>query len=478
MVNEDVSRLSLDPAFDLGGNAVAFPLDAGLDLASLRPAIAQAGRFTVATLTPLLDVAALTLAINLTGNLTRFGLVYVLATAGGLLAGKPYRPRIDLRASRDAASLLAWAVMGVVAGLVVAPPSTVAGPGMVRLAALAFGLLMVGRVVAYAAIGAIRAHHLVADRTLIIGAGPISSQLATSLNDHPEFGLAPIGFLDVRRVASGAAMAVLGDYSNLARVVRQFAVRRVVIGFGRNLDLAQMVRTCQTLPVTTYLVARGADLGIVSEGCQVDYVMGLALQRVQPSPLTRPAGMLIKRAMDLAAASLMLALSAPLFLLAAGAVRLSSPGPILFRQQRIGRNGKPFDVLKLRSMRVNTDSDTTWSVARDSRVTAVGRILRKSSLDELPQLFNVLRGDMSLIGPRPERPHFVERFAAEVPHYTDRHRGPVGITGWAQVNKLRGDTSITERARLDNFYLERWTPWLDIVIALRTVAEILRGSAP
>ena len=170
----------------------------------------------------------------------------------------------------------------------------------------------------------------------------------------------------------------------------------------------------------------------------------------------------------------LLALSAPIFVTAAAVVRLSSPGPVFFRQRRIGRGGKPFDLLKFRSMRVNSDSDTTWSVANDHRVTPVGRLLRKTSIDELPQLYNVLRGDMSLIGPRPERPHFVEQFGTEVPHYEDRHRAPVGITGWAQVNKLRGDTSITERVRMDNYYIEHWSPWLDLVIVLRTVGEILR----
>jgi exopolysaccharide biosynthesis polyprenyl glycosylphosphotransferase len=206
--------------------------------------------------------------------------------------------------------------------------------------------------------------------------------------------------------------------------------------------------------------------------------MGISLMEIQPAALTQPTQARIKRALDVAGAFVLLALTAPLFVGAAAAVRMSSPGPVFFRQRRIGQDGKPFDLLKFRSMRVNGDSDTCWSVAGDQRVTPIGRILRKTSIDELPQLYNVLRGDMSLIGPRPERPHFVEQFGAEIPHYHDRHRAPVGITGWAQVNKLRGDTSIAERVRLDNAYVERWSPWLDFVIALRTIGEILRGGAP
>jgi exopolysaccharide biosynthesis polyprenyl glycosylphosphotransferase len=271
---------------------------------------------------------------------------------------------------------------------------------------------------------------------------------------------------------------VLGDYRSLERVVRQFKVRRVIIGFGRNLDLVQMVRTCQALPVGTHLIARGGDLGIAPDAHHVDDVMGISLLSVRPPALGRPSRLRVKRAMDVAAAFASLAVSAPIFVAAAAAVRLSSPGPVFFRQRRIGRGGRPFDLLKFRSMRVNSDSDTTWSVAHDHRITPVGRLLRKTSIDELPQLYNVLRGDMSLIGPRPERPHFVEQFGSEVPHYHDRHRAPVGITGWAQVNRLRGDSSIHERVRLDNYYVEHWSPWLDLVIALRTVGEILRAGSP
>ena len=132
--------------------------------------------------------------------------------------------------------------------------------------------------------------------------------------------------------------------------------------------------------------------------------------------------------------------------------------------------------MKFRSMRLNDDSDRTWSVAEDNRVTPVGRILRRTSLDELPQLLNVIRGDMSLVGPRPERPSFAKRFAREIPGYEDRHRVPVGITGWAQVHGLRGDTSIPQRARFDNQYVERWSLWRDLVILFRTMRALAQGA--
>jgi lipopolysaccharide/colanic/teichoic acid biosynthesis glycosyltransferase len=158
------------------------------------------------------------------------------------------------------------------------------------------------------------------------------------------------------------------------------------------------------------------------------------------------------------------------------AVKLSSPGPVLFRQRRIGQAGREILVPKFRSLRVNHQSDTQWSVDDDPRVTSVGRLLRRTSIDELPQLWSVLKGDMSLVGPRPERPLFVRRFSSDVDGYRDRHRLPVGLTGWAQVHGLRGDTSIGRRARYDNQYIEHWTLWRDFVIVLRTLAEVAREA--
>ncbi|MEA2633984.1 MAG: hypothetical protein QOH92_751 [Chloroflexota bacterium] len=472
MLNEKVSRLPLDARL-----GAAFPLDAGLDLSSLRPATVQAGRFVIRAAIPFADTVGMLSALIVTANLHQIGLSFALLTLAGLAASGKHDPRIDLRVARDAAAITAWVAIGLAGTLLVAP-ATVALDARLRLAVAGLGALLIARLIAYASIRALRSHHRLMDRTLIVGAGPLSTQLATSLGDHPQFGLQPIGFIDARRVVSGASMAVLGDYGSLERVVRQFRVRRVVIGFGHNLDLVQIIRTCQALPVRTHLIARGADLGITPDAHHVDDVMGISLLRIRSAALSRASRIRVKRGIDVAMAFTMLALSAPIFLAVATAVRLSSPGPVFFRQRRIGRGGRPFDLLKFRSMRPNADSDTTWSVAHDQRITPVGRLIRKTSIDELPQLYNVLRGDMSLIGPRPERPHFVEQFSAEVPHYNDRHRGPVGITGWAQVNRLRGDTSIQERVRLDNYYVEHWSPWLDLVIALRTVGEILRAGSP
>jgi lipopolysaccharide/colanic/teichoic acid biosynthesis glycosyltransferase len=163
-------------------------------------------------------------------------------------------------------------------------------------------------------------------------------------------------------------------------------------------------------------------------------------------------------------------------ILVALAVKVSSPGPVLFRQRRVGQRGKDVEILKFRSMPVNDDSDHTWSVDNDQRLGRVGRVLRRTSIDELPQLFNVLRGDMSIVGPRPERRVYVDAFGEQVRHYGDRHRVPVGLTGWAQIHRLRGDTSIEERARFDNFYIENWSLWTDLKIILRTVGQVIRAA--
>jgi exopolysaccharide biosynthesis polyprenyl glycosylphosphotransferase len=475
VLNEDISRLSLDGTFGL--DAGAFPLDHPLDLPGLRTAAARSGRLLLRAATPTADATALFAALVLTSNLTTLGLGWALLAFAGLLAAGSLNPRIDLRVARDAGHLATWVAIPLASELML-QPATRGWQPLFEQGAVAVLALLAGRWLSYGVIRAVRAHHLVLERTLIVGASPVSTQLATTLSEHAAYGLLPIGFLDARAVVSGASMSVLGDYQSLERVVRQFQVARVIIGFGRNLDLPRVIRTCQRLPVTTHLIARGAELGITPIGHHADDVLGIALHRVRRPRLTTPSAMLMKRALDVIAASLLLTLTAPIWLGAAAAVRLSSPGPIFFRQRRVGQGGRPFELLKFRTMRVNADSDTTWSVAHDHRVTPVGQVLRKTSVDELPQLVNVLRGDMSLIGPRPERPHFVERFGAEVPNYQDRHRAPVGITGWAQVNGLRGDTSIQDRVRLDNHYVEQWSPWFDLVILLRTAFEVLRGSSP
>jgi exopolysaccharide biosynthesis polyprenyl glycosylphosphotransferase len=248
-----------------------------------------------------------------------------------------------------------------------------------------------------------------------------------------------------------------------------------VVAFGRvrEADWVSVMRTAVVNGVEIHVVPRFFDIGMASTGTGTDQIWGIPLCRVRRSVL-HSAAWRTKRILDLACAGLLLLLSAPLLALIALAIRCSSPGPILYRQRRIGQHGREFDLIKFRSMRTDHDGDTSWE-ATEAHQTMVGRWLRRTSLDELPQLWNVVRGDMSLVGPRPERPQFVARFTTDIPGYGDRHRLPVGLTGWAQIHGLRGnETSLTERVRFDNLYIEGWSPWLDIVILLRTVGAVVR----
>jgi lipopolysaccharide/colanic/teichoic acid biosynthesis glycosyltransferase len=203
-------------------------------------------------------------------------------------------------------------------------------------------------------------------------------------------------------------------------------------------------------------------------------VWGLPLVRLRAPAFRTPAWRL-KRVFDVVVAGFALVLFAPLMAVIAAAVRIETGPGVILRQERVGLDGRPFRLLKFRALQPADDAEaaTQWSITHDTRLGRVGRLLRQSSLDELPQLWNILRGDMSIVGPRPERPHFVDQFARLYPRYTARHRVPAGLTGWSQVHGLRGDTSIEDRARFDNYYIENWTLWLDVRICLLTLGAVL-----
>lgn len=329
--------------------------------------------------------------------------------------------------------------------------------------------VLLGRLLMFKVVHLARGRGYDQEDTLIVGAGPVGVDVARALEANPDFGLRPAGFVD--RFDEYLPLPIVGTPEDLPAVLEETGVRDVVIAFGSAAEheIVEYVRDCAHLNVQFYAVPRFFELGgqMRHVGYEVD---GFALL-----PMRRPGVRMwwVKRAFDICASLLLLVLTSPVFAVCAAAVKLSSPGPIFFRQVRIGRNGRPFEILKFRSMRVNDDSATQWSVDDDDRVTRVGAFLRKSHLDELPQLLNVLRGDMAIVGPRPERPYFVEQFSSEIDSYGHRHRMPVGITGWAQVNGYWGDSSIEARVRLDNRYIENWSLWRDVVIGLRTVPTLL-----
>jgi exopolysaccharide biosynthesis polyprenyl glycosylphosphotransferase len=386
-----------------------------------------------------------------------------------------YRTRITMSVARDVGSVVtSVAVPLVFLGVVFSLGSQERSLLEVGIGA-ACAVLFV-RACVYATVRAVRRRGAFGERTLIVGAGQVAVHFAATLDEHPEYGLRPVGFLDDLE-AEELSHPLLGRVEQLDSVLRDYKIDRVVLAFGvsRETALVDVLRACDNAVVDIHVLPRFFELGFGGKGDDVDVVWGYPLLRLRRDAM-RLSPRIAKRLFDVAFAGLMLVVLAPLYGALALAVKATSPGPVYFRQSRVGKRGKFVRVLKFRSMRVNADSDTQWDVSADYRLTPIGHFIRKTSLDELPQLWNVVKGDMSLVGPRPERPYFVEQFQAEVPHYQDRHRVPVGLTGLAQVNGLRGDTSIDERAWFDNHYIDNWSMGHDLVILARTAIAVIKQA--
>jgi putative colanic acid biosysnthesis UDP-glucose lipid carrier transferase len=209
----------------------------------------------------------------------------------------------------------------------------------------------------------------------------------------------------------------------------------------------------------------------------VDSLGGMTMLTLRDTSLRKASNRVLKRTLDLILSSLALIIFSPFMLVIALGVKLTSPGPVFYKQERVSRDGDAFGIYKFRSMYIDSEAaGPGWTSPEDQRVTPLGRIIRKTSLDELPQLVNVFLGEMSLVGPRPERPHYVEQFSQDIPKYLDRHLVKTGITGWAQIHGLRGDTSIPERVRYDLYYIENWSLLLDLRILMVTIWQLFRGQ--
>jgi exopolysaccharide biosynthesis polyprenyl glycosylphosphotransferase len=419
------------------------------------------------------DVAALGLVMAVTDAASVAGWVYACGVVASLGVCGGYRPRISLQLLPEVPTLVTRSAVAVLLCLPLAAGGL--GQPLLRQVLATAAALCVSRALAYGVIRWARRRRTLRETTLIVGAGPVGLKLARLMRERPEYGLEPIGFVDEPSTDGDLPLPYLGPVHHLESVLATFDVQRVVVAFGRvrEADWVSILRTAVVNDVEIHVVPRFFDIGMTSAGAGTDQIWGIPLWRVRRSVL-HTAAWRAKRVFDVALAGLAVVVCAPLLGLLALAVRLSSPGPVLFRQCRIGQDGRRFDLLKFRSMRTSHDGASSWAATAEHQTT-VGRWLRRTSLDELPQLWNVIRGDMSLVGPRPERPLFAERFSADIAGYRDRHRLPVGLTGWAQVHGLRGDdTSLAERARFDNSYIEGWSLWLDVVILLRTVGAVIR----
>ena len=322
--------------------------------------------------------------------------------------------------------------------------------------------------------------------TLIVGAGAVGTRLARRLEDQPEYGLTPVGFLDANPLETHevAGVPVLGSPDELDWVAQVTGAEHVVIAFSSEPDerLVDLVRRCEALGLDVSLVPRLFES--LNHRATYEPLGGTPLVGLRT---VHPKGwqFTVKHIFDRVGAALLILLFAPVMAAIALIVRLSSPGPVVFSQRRVGRDGTVFDLYKFRSMRISDDKQAGFILEAGSapggiegadRRTLIGRVLRRTSLDELPQFFNVLRGEMSLVGPRPERPEFVELFETDIRRYGDRHRVKSGVTGWAQVHGLRGQTSLADRVEWDNYYIEHWTLGLDAKILALTVLAVLRAA--
>ena len=317
-------------------------------------------------------------------------------------------------------------------------------------------------------------------RVLVIGAGELGRQVVERLEAHTEFGFSVVGFLDDdpgRQQRKIQGVSVLGATDELESVVAKYGVDQVMIA----LPLAAHYRTVQLVRRAGQLLV---DIKVVPDVLQY-YVMRAGIEDLDGLPLINLTqiplqgwNQIVKRGFDITGSVALLLATSWLFPIIAWLIKHEDGGPVFFSQVRTGLDGRSFRLFKFRSMRADAEGEgeAHWTRTRDSRVTGIGEVLRRTNLDELPQLYNVLRGDMSLVGPRPEQPKFAERFRSRYPAYNVRHRVRAGLTGWAQVNGLRGDTSIRQRIVHDLYYIENWSLGLDMRILWRTLRIALHDA--
>ena len=303
---------------------------------------------------------------------------------------------------------------------------------------------------------------------LLVGGGAAAAQYLRALEHNPYYGFQVDGYLCDRQ-ETAFPVPWLGGYKQLDACMEQGGYDEVVLALEafEISFLPKMIAACDRQGIRITMVPFYNDY--LPARPTIDVLDECKLINVRQTPFDNLLNAFVKRAMDVAGSLVLILLTSPIMLVVAVGVKLSSPGPVIFKQERVGLNKRPFLMYKFRSMRVNGQESTGWSQNEDPRKTRFGSFIRKFSLDELPQFFNVLKGDMSLVGPRPEIPFHVEHFKEEIPRYLVRQQVRPGITGWAQIHDLRGDTDIAERIRYDIWYIENWTVALDVKILLRTV---------
>ena len=336
-------------------------------------------------------------------------------------------------------------------------------------------LMIAGRELHNQMVYRLRARGLARDDVLIVGDGEAARYVVQKIQWSPQLGYDLVGLVTESGKGSLLGLLAIGSYDDLPGLIDMLQIDHVIIALpevDRN-QLVRLVTLCQRGQVDIKVYPD--VFAYMAGGLSVDDLGGMPLLRVRDVAL-RGWRLSLKRALDICGAGLGLVFLSPLMMIVALVVKYTSPGPVFFCQDRMGLDGRSFSVLKFRTMVQDAERDGPgWTVVDDPRVTRVGRVLRRTNLDELPQFINVLMGQLSLVGPRPEQRAYVERFRSFIPRYMERHQMKAGLTGWAQVNGLRGDTSIEERTKYDLWYVENWSLWLDIKIMIRTVIQMLTG---
>ena len=393
-----------------------------------------------------------------------------------------YRSARTARLSQELASLAQGVVIvTALAGLVsFFTRGELSRSVLLLFAALAMVLLGGSRIAVRVVLRTMRRHGRNLRHTLVVGTGDVARDLVLRIGRHPEYGLHLAGLVSPRADEVGrwvADLPVLGDVASLDAVVERTGAEIVYLALARAEWDAERV-ALERLTNSTAAVRLVPDL-------QRAFVLNATVEDFDGIPVvlvteTPGAGWnaVLKRGFDLVFAAAALVLLAPVMAAVALWVRLDSPGPVLYAQERVGMNGRRFRMLKFRTMRLDAEAEGAgWTTANDPRRTRAGSVLRRLSLDELPQLWNVFVGHMSLVGPRPERPIYVDQFRATIPRYMLRHHVKAGITGWAQVHGLRGDTPLDTRVEYDLYYIRNWSPALDAKILLLTLVRVFRDAS-
>ena len=352
---------------------------------------------------------------------------------------------------------------------------------MMLLLAWAAGILTLtlGRIVHGRAQRVLQRRGIGAEQVLIIGTGEVGRMIWQKIQHTPGLGYRVVGFVEASFEGGAPSsvqvmgLPVFGVVGDLPKIIEGHGIDEVIIGLpeATHQELVGIISQCEREKVSIRVFPDVFQ--IMASEVTISDLGGLPLLTIRDVAL-RGWKLTLKRIVDMAFSGIFLLVAAPIMFFTAMLIKLDSRGPVFFAQDRMGLDAKPFKMLKFRSMRTDAERNGPgWTTKDDPRRTRVGAFIRKTSIDELPQFINVLMGDMSVVGPRPEQPTYVEQFRRSIPRYMERHREKAGLTGWAQINGLRGDTSIAERTKYDLWYIENWSLWLDFKIILRTAFRSL-----